>query len=457
MTTLALLHWSDSFALLWPELAAAAGGVARGFPATDDGLAAWAATTDVVHLVAAGGVEHEALRSLERVAVPASTAMVGAAHDHRLAVSVIRAGVQEYFALPADLEALRSWVADAGRLVGETLEGTAFASREGQKYTFNGILGRSPALSAALTRAARVIPHGNVTVLLLGETGTGKELFARAIHYNGPRAAQPFVDVNCTAIPESLLESELFGHEAGAFTDARTAKPGLFELADGGTLFLDEIGHLPMALQGKLLRVLEERVLRRVGGSRNIPFNVRVIAATHVDLETAVSRGDFREDLWYRLNVMPIALPPLRERPEDIPDLALAFVQKFSRDYGIAPAPVLTTAANASLLQRRWPGNVRELRNVIERALLLGDGQRLDEGDLAREGSTVAAGRSTSELPWPTSLAMLARGAAGAMLQRCGGNKSEAARRLGISRPRLQRLLDTHASNLPEDELNEDF
>ena len=325
------------------------------------------------------------------------------------------------------------------------------------KYAFDGILGSSSALRAALTRAARVIPHGNVTVLLSGETGTGKELFARAIHYNGPRARQPFVDVNCTAIPDNLLESELFGHEAGAFTDAKSAKPGLFELADGGTLFLDEIGHLPMALQGKLLRVLEERTMRRVGGTKTIAFDVRVIAASHVDLQAAVQRGEFREDLWYRLNVMPIELPPLRERPDDVVGLALAFVQKFAREYGMTPAPLISAAAQRVLAERAWPGNVRELRNVIERGLLLSDGVRLDVTDLAGDGATVAAGSSGGELPWPASLSMLARGAASAMMQRCGGNKSEAARRLGISRPRLQRLLDAQTSGALDDDLSEDF
>lgn len=443
--------------MLWPDLATASGATFQAFPATSDGLSAWASHGDAIHLLAAGGVERDAIAALERVVVPTPMAVVGAAPDHRLAVSATRSGAQEYFALPGDLEALRSWVADAARRIGEQRDGSAFASREGLKYTFDGILGSSPALAAALTRAARVIPHGNVTVLLQGETGTGKELFARAIHYNGPRAKQPFVDVNCTAIPDNLLESELFGHEAGAFTDARTAKPGLFELAHGGTLFLDEIGHLPLALQGKLLRVLEERTLRRVGGSRNIPFDVRVIAATHVELKAAVGRGEFREDLWYRLNVMPIELPPLRDRAEDVVGLAQAFVQKFAHEYGMSPAPQLTAAAQRSLTERGWPGNVRELRNVIERALLLSDGVRLDVMDLAGDGATVAAGSAGGELPWPASLSMLARGAAGAMLQRCGGNKSEAARRLGISRPRLQRLLDAQASGASDDELNEDY
>lgn len=443
--------------MLWPELATASGVSLQMYAATTDGMAAWANENDAIHLLAAGGVETEAIGALERVAVPSHTAVIGATTDHRLAVSAMRSGAQEYFALPGDLEALRSWVSDASRRIAEQGDGSAFASREGMKYAFDGILGNSPALSAALTRAARVIPHGNVTVLLMGETGTGKELFARAIHYNGPRARQPFVDVNCTAIPDTLLESELFGHEAGAFTDARTAKPGLFELAHGGTLFLDEIGHLPLALQGKLLRVLEERTLRRVGGTRTIPFDVRVIAATHVQLKDAVARGEFREDLWYRLNVMPIELPPLRERPDDVVGLANAFVLKFANEYSMTPAPLISLGAQRALTERSWPGNVRELRNVIERALLLSDGVRLEAADLAGDGVTVAAGSSRGELPWPASLSMLARVAASAMLQRCGGNKSEAARRLGISRPRLQRLLDAQIAGAPDDDLSEDF
>jgi two-component system response regulator HydG len=443
--------------MLWPDLATASGATLRSHPATPEGLAAWAAERDAVHVLAAGGMETEAISALDGVAVPAFLAVVGSTGDHRVAVSALRSGAREYFAMPGDIEALRSWVTDASRRIAEQGDGSAFASREGVKYAFDGILGSSAALAAALSRAARVIPHANVTVLLLGETGTGKELFARAIHYNGPRARKPFVDVNCTAIPDNLLESELFGHEAGAFTDARTAKPGLFELADGGTLFLDEIGHLPLALQGKLLRVLEERTLRRVGGSRTIPFDVRVIAATHVELKAAVARGEFREDLWYRLNVMPIELPPLRERAEDVVGLAQAFVQKFAHEYGMVPAPQVTPNAQRALAERAWPGNVRELRNVIERALLLSDGVRLDVADLAADGATVAAGSAGGELPWPASLSMLARGAASAMLQRCGGNKSEAARRLGISRPRLQRLLDAQASGATDDELNEDF
>ena len=197
--------------------------------------------------------------------------------------------------------------------------------------------------------------------------------------------------------------------------------------------------------------------MRRVGGTKTIAFDVRVIAASHVDLQAAVQRGEFREDLWYRLNVMPIELPPLRDRPDDVVGLAMAFVQKFAREYGMTPVPQLSSAAQRALTERAWPGNVRELRNVIERGLLLSDGVRLEVTDLAGDGATVAAGGSGGELPWPASLSMLARGAASAMMQRCGGNKSEASRRLSISRPRLQRLLDAQATGAPDDELSEDF
>ncbi|MEW5918096.1 MAG: sigma 54-interacting transcriptional regulator, partial [Gemmatimonadota bacterium] len=258
-----------------------------------------------------------------------------------------------------------------------------------------------------------------------------------AIHYNGPRRNAPFVDVNCAALPDQLLESELFGHERGAFTDATTAKPGLFEVANGGTLLLDEIGHLPLQLQGKLLRALEERVVRRVGGTRAIPVDIRIIASTHVDLADAARQQLFREDLFYRLNVVHIVLPPLRERPGDVLMLAQRFLARFAEEYGV-PQPALSASAVDALQRRTWPGNVRELRNLMERVTLLGDGGDVDARDLI-EPSTRGA---RSELPFPSTMAALERAAARSMLSHCGGNKSLAARRLGISRPRLQRLLD---------------
>ena len=395
----------------------------------------------------------------ERLLEPALLAMprgnrfvvaVGTEADHRLAAAVVRSGADDYFALPQDFDALASWLRErAARLQAEA-DATAFAEQERTNFRFDGILGTSEALTAALARAARVIPHGGVTVLLTGETGTGKELLARAIHYNGPRRDAPFVDVNCAAIPENLLESELFGHEKGAFTGAIAAKPGLMQLADGGTLFLDEIGHLPLGLQGKVLRALEERMVRRVGGTRTIPFDVRLVAATHVELADAVQRGEFREDLFYRLNVVPIELPALRERAEDIPLLATHFLERFKKEYGIV-ALEFTPAALHALRERKWPGNIRELRNAIERAVLLATGNKLDALDLAERASASRA-PSGDALPFPSTIAELTQAAAQRMLAISAGNKTEAARRLGISRPRLHRILSASLAELSHDE-----
>ncbi len=275
-------------------------------------------------------------------------------------------------------------------------------------------------------------------MLLTGETGTGKELLAHAIHFNGPRGAGPLVELNCNAIPHNLLESELFGHEKGAFTDARAAKPGLFEAADGGTLFLDEIGDLPLALQGKILKALEEKEVRRVGAIRSRTVDVRIIAATHADLAAAVAAGEFREDLFYRLAVIPIHLPPLRERGEDVLLVAAHFLRTLAAQYEL-PVPEITPELRRALMAHPWPGNVRELRNALERALLLSDGA-IRPDDLFH-GRAAPVRASTGELPFPATLEQIERAAARAMLERTG-NKSAAAEALGISRSRLYRLLE---------------
>jgi DNA-binding NtrC family response regulator len=333
---------------------------------------------------------------------------------------------------------LKAWLAERVARFQTSVATASFAAREASKYRFDGILGESPALRLTLERAARVIPHGGVTLLISGETGTGKELLARAIHYNGPRQRAPFVDINCAAIPEQLLESELFGHEKGAFTDASAAKPGLFEVAHGGTIFLDEIGHLSLSLQGKLLRVLEQREIRRVGGTAAITVDVRVIAATHVDLAEASRRGEFREDLYYRLNVVGLRLPALRERADDLTLLAKNFLARFAQTYGLAE-PALTAAAERRLMSHPWSGNIRELRNVLERAVLLADGGRLEAEDLGLDAPMAATSRG--DVPFPAAMSDIIRAAAHSMTVLCNGNKSEAARRLGISRTRLLRLL----------------
>jgi DNA-binding NtrC family response regulator len=442
---LAVYTLTDSFADLWPRLAGECGFdlVAVAHPRE---LAGTGAT---VVLLAGGGAEvelEEAVREVARAGV--EVVAVGALPNHRTAATVVRAGAAEYFALPPDLPLLTSWLRERADRPRQHARRAEFAEAERVKYRFAGILGESASIKAALARAARIIPHPQVTVLISGETGTGKELVARAIHYNGPRREAPFVDVNCAALPDHLLESELFGHEKGAFTDASAAKPGLFELASGGTLFLDEIGHLPFGLQGKLLRALQERVVRRVGGTKNIPVDLRVIAASHVDLGAAVKRGEFREDLFYRLNVVPIELPALRQRRDDVLPLALHFLEQHAAEYGL-PVPVLSPAAEQELLQRDWPGNVRELRNLMERCTLLTIDGVLDREDLVEPSREPV---STGGIPFPSTIAELQRAASRAMLSLCNGNKSEAARRLGISRPRLQRLLDGLAMDGGDDD-----
>jgi two-component system, NtrC family, response regulator HydG len=450
---LTVIALSDSFEALWPALAAECGFVL----AVSRDVSEAAAAAGGVVIVSGGGVEEMlegAVRECVGIAGGATMAAVGALADHRVAVTIVRAsgGIAEYFALPGDDELLRGWVRERADRVRGRARRSEFAEAERERFRLDGILGESAALREALDTAWRVIPHAGVTVLLTGETGTGKELVARAMHYHGPRREGPFVDVNCAAIPEQLLESELFGHEKGAFTDASSAKPGLFEMANGGTLFLDEIGHLARPLQGKLLRVLQEREIRRVGGTRSIPVDVRVIAATHVDLAAAVGRGEFREDLWYRLNVIPIELPPLRARPEDVLPLARHFLARFADEYALPPAR-LTKAAERLLGERDWPGNVRELRNAMERAVVLARDGVVDAADVAADRPRRPATPGTPpEIPFPAPLRDVTRGAVAAMLALCRGNKSEAARRLAITRPRLQRILDATAAPTLNDE-----
>jgi transcriptional regulator with PAS, ATPase and Fis domain len=311
-----------------------------------------------------------------------------------------------------------------------------------------GLIGTSTALARAVDVARRVAASPSTTVLIGGETGTGKELFARGIHEHSPSADEPFVAINCSAIPETMLEAELFGHEAGAFTDARTARPGLAEIARRGTLFLDEIGELPLSLQPKLLRLLEERTVRRLGGSKETPVRCRIIAGTNVQLERAVSLGRFREDLYYRLNVVRIELPALRERPGDILALADHFMREFAAQRAGA-TPRLDSSAVERLEGYRWPGNVRELRNVMERATLLTRSATISDADLQLPTSGLSAyhdvdSDAVTSIRIPStgkSLAEIEREAIRATMLLTAGNLSAAARILGVSRPTLTRRL----------------
>ncbi len=309
------------------------------------------------------------------------------------------------------------------------------------------IIAESPAMREVLNFVRRVAISEASTILLEGENGVGKDLIAKTLHYQSLRASEPFIAINCAAIPETLLESELFGYEKGAFTDARAQKRGIFELADKGTLFLDEIGEIPLMLQAKLLRVLEEQSFRRLGGLRDINLDLRVIAATNKNLREAVKEGAFRQDLYFRLNVIHIAIPPLRERPEDIAALASFFVQHYNRKFkrqmdGISPE------AMRMLLAHDWPGNVRELRNAIERAMILEDSDFITPPSLPRSISrldpstaTAAPAATASLTPFPDaglSLKDNEQRLIAAALEKTGGNQTQAAKLLHITRDTLR-------------------
>jgi transcriptional regulator with PAS, ATPase and Fis domain len=290
-------------------------------------------------------------------------------------------------------------------------------------------VGESVAWRGVLRNATQVAAT-DTTVLITGESGTGKEVVARFIHAASPRKNRPFVALNCAALPEQLLESELFGYERGAFTSAQQAKPGQVELAAGGVLFLDEVSEMTLSAQAKFLRVLQEREFQRLGGTRLVKANIRVIAATNRDLRKAVERGSFREDLFYRLGVFDIPIPPLRDRASDIVRLSDSFLQEIGRSFG-RPAAELTREARAALLQYAWPGNVRELRNVLERAAILCDG-----GPIAVSHLRLPSG-ATSRCDDTTDLRVVERTTIAKVLNDCRGNKTKAARRLELSRTQL--------------------
>ena len=359
------------------------------------------------------------------------------------AVEAMKAGASDYILKPFSLEEMKLIVGkelDVHRL---REENRSLREALGQRYQFRNLIAHSGRMQDVLATVERVAPT-NSTVFLGGESGVGKDLIARALHEHSRRAAGPFVKINCTAIPENLLESELFGYEKGAFTGATTSKPGKFELADKGTIFLDEIGDVPLAIQVKLLRVLQEREFERLGGTRTLKVDVRVVAATNQDLRAALEEGTFREDLYYRLNVVPINIPPLRERKEDIPYLADHFVARFARESG-KPLTGITPGAMRRLMDFHWPGNVRELENVIERAVALSTGTVIDVADVqldlspsAPAGDTAAAWSAPPFPPPGMSLEQFEDEIIKEALRRAHGNKSQAARLLGLSRNALR-------------------
>ncbi len=347
------------------------------------------------------------------------------------------------------------------RLVAQLEQYTGYLNRELHgAFDFGNIIGTSPALAEVLERVEQVAPTSS-TVLLRGETGTGKELVAHAIHINSTREDKPFVRVNCAALAPGVLESELFGHEKGAFTGAVARRPGRFELADGGTLFLDECGDLPMEVQIKLLRALQEREFERVGGHETIKVDVRVVSATNRDLEAMIEQSSFREDLYYRLNVFPIHLPPLRDRLEDLPLLAEHFIQKFARRGNNSNGAGYTSGALDKLRSYQWPGNVRELENILERAMILAGGQLIDAShlDFGRRAATAvphftapataesvepSLAREDATKPLVERLLGREKQEIAQAVEKCNSNIAGAARLLGINRSTLYYRMRKH-------------
>src|SRR5215813_12889783 len=355
-----------------------------------------------------------------------------------LAVEAMKLGAYHYANKPFNID-------EISNLVGKALETTelrrevrSLRESQAQPFSFDRIVGEGPGVSAVKALLKKVAGSPASTVLLTGESGTGKDLAAKVLHYNSARASRPFMNITCSALPEALMESELFGHERGAFTGADRQKRGLFETADGGTVFLDELGEMVPALQAKLLRFLEEKTFKRVGGASDLQVDVRVIAATNRDLEEEVAKGKFRDDLYYRLNVLPIMLPPLRERADDIPRLVTFYVDVYNTEFKKKIRGV-TPEAMEQIKRHPWPGNIRELRNAIERAMLLSDGPMLDTGDFSAGGAVSVRLGDTVELPAAgINLDELERSLVVQALERTGWNQTKAAALLGLNRDQIR-------------------
>ena len=357
------------------------------------------------------------------------------------AVQAMKDGAYDFLQKPVDSNHLLILIGRALERARLRTENMLLREEWSRRYGFPRIVGESDAIRRAISETQRVAAT-DATVLLLGESGTGKELFARAVHHLSPRRDQPFVAVNCAAIPETLIESELFGHERGAFTGAFERKPGKFELASGGTVFLDEVGELPLAVQGKLLRAIEEKTVDRVGGRVPVPCDVRIVAATNRDLQREAEAGEFRRDLYFRLAVFPVHIPPLRERGDDCLLLARGFAAQFGKELRGREA-TLGDAAAAIVRAYEWPGNVRELQNAIERACILADSVELSPRDLGlragagepEEARTPAGFDLSGTLAEAAERAvrLVERGKVAEALRAAGGNKTRAAERLGVS------------------------
>lgn len=359
--------------------------------------------------------------------------------------NLIRLGFNKFYLFPEEEFILRNDIVEHIEKIKNKLNFETNLEKVHRKYSFENLIGKSPSFLDCIEIAKKVAAKSDATVLLLGETGTGKELLAKAIHYNSDRSEFPFIELNTSAINENLFESELFGYEKGAFTDAKTSKPGLLEIAERGTTFLDEIGDLNLNLQVKLLRAIENKTIKRVGGIKDIKINCRIIAATNQNLEKLIDEKKFRLDLYYRLKVISIYLPPLRERSEDIIPLTEHFIRLYNHKYE-KKVEGISQNAKQLLLQYNWPGNIRELSNVIERAVLLADTKFISEKDifLGFSPQTSISQKKLIELKFNLDTSNIHNAVhklAQEVLNQVGGNKSEAAKILGISRPKLLKIL----------------
>ncbi len=395
-----------------------------------------------IHLPDITGLE--VLEKIKEIDPNAIVILITAYGDVQTAVKAIKAGSYDFVEKPFNMDKLNILVSKALETVSLKKEVTELKSKLSSEYGFDSIIGESPEMKKVFDMIQKVAASDASTVLIQGESGTGKDLVARVIHYQSRRADKPFMEVNCTALPESLIESELFGYEKGAFTDAKTMKKGLFELADGGSIFLDEIGDMKLSTQAKLLKVIEGKTFKRIGGIKDIVVDVRIIAATNRNLQEAVKEGTFREDLFFRLKVIPIYLPPLRERGQDIILLANYFIDRFNKEFR-KNVKGLSREVERIFLEYHWPGNVRELKNVIERVMILENAEYIKPEHLPAEftsGESLKLRRIEAlniEIP-PGGIDIedVEKGLIEKALEITQGNQTRAAKLLNLSRDALR-------------------
>ncbi len=369
--------------------------------------------------------------------------MITAYSDVPTAVKTVKLGAYDFIEKPFNMDKLNILIAKAAETVSLKKDVSTYRHILSEKYKFSSIIGESAEIKRVVEIARKIATSDATTILLQGESGTGKDLLAKVIHYQSKRADKPFLEINCTALPESLIESELFGYEKGAFTDAKVAKKGLFELADGGTIYLDEIGDMKLGTQTKLLKVIENKTFKRIGGIRDITVDVRIIAATNKDLEEAIKNGSFREDLYYRLNVIPVRLPPLRERDKDVLILARYYIEQFNREFK-KHIKDIDPVVQEKFLSYHWPGNVRELKNLIERIMILEAGDKILPEHLPCEINPVYNKENNAQGPvvrLPSTgidIEEVEKELIRQALEMTGNNQTRAARLLNLSRDALR-------------------